>query len=77
MAVVVSSPVDLVEVDGWEGPPDPTAVGLISNLFSSQSFVVMSCCSGLASMIIDIQFRLLTVGITTRVWSVLAPTFIN
>ena len=58
-------------------PSDPTATGAISNLFGSQSLVVIPCCSGPAPMIIEAQFGLLTVGMTARAWSVLAPDFIN
>ncbi len=58
-------------------PPGPTAVGVISNLLGSQSLVVTPCCSGPAPMIIEAQLGLLTVGITARAWSVLAPDFMS
>src|SRR5437879_5054758 len=55
-------------------PPEPTAMGVMSNLFVSHSLEVTPCCAGPAPMIIEAQFGLLTVGKTPRARMVQAPS---
>src|ERR1043166_8429298 len=58
-------------------PPEPVAMGVMSNLSGCQSLEVTPCCSGPAPMIMEAQLGLLEVGMTPRACKDHAPSFIR